>query len=218
MFGWKEEQKSIDPLFRRVYALQLVAVIGIWAGLFFIWWDAPEPLTIWRLLERSTRELRRIDPRFLAQPLLLLWLLWPSLLLSSARSLTGLLVQPVSFRWLALSLWVVSMLPLIHYYINYGGETISEHSPLKDGVIGDGFWVTGVASVALGVLLFIETLIREPEVFPVRQPLGGAVQDAEALWQGKYLACPVCGTLNEPNARVCHDCKSLLFRPDDVTR
>ncbi len=210
MFGWKSRGGAVEPVFRRVYALEAVAALAMLAGFALVWWQGHDPETAFNLFDRGSRELRHRDPRFVFQPLLVLWLMWPSLVISGVRGLTGIVVQPVSFRWLAQTMWGISVLPLVHFYLNYR-ESIPEFSPLQDGSIGTGFWITGGAVILLGGALLIESLIHEPEDWGAPPPVTLPADEAQVLWDGKYLACPVCGMLNDPQARTCASCRSLLF-------
>ena len=213
MFSWKIK-RNLDPYFRVVYALQFVAVLTTVVGLFLVWWDGGDSgaLTAFDLLSRSTDELQERQLTVLAHPLTVLWLLWPSLVLSGLRSFTGILVAPVWYRRLALAAWVAAALAVAHFYINFGDE-LAANSPLKDGTIQAGFWVTGSATAFLGLLILVEGAIRpQDDPWMVQEPVNGSpVEDAERLWRGEYLTCPHCGMLNEPGARSCYNCHNLLF-------
>jgi hypothetical protein len=213
VFSWKvRDESKLVPIFRTVHFFQLVAVFTIIAGLFLVWWKSDPMLTAFDLLGKSIARLKDRDVSGAVNPLLVLWLLWPVIVVALLRAITGLMVAPVSYGKLALLLWGVAMLALAHYFITYG-DSPPENSPLGAGAIGAGFWLTGLAVVILGALLSLETRIKLPErpwaqQGPVR---GGPVDDAERLWRGDYQTCPHCGMLNEPGARTCYNCQNLLF-------
>ncbi len=214
MFNWRKRDYNLDHYFRAVYIMQYIAVWAVLAGFFLIWWDAEEPRTLLHLLKRSLDLVRNRDPHVIGQPLVVLWLLWPVFFVEVLRGFTGLLVQPVAYRRLALVAWGAAALALAHFYINFGGE-LARNSPLKDGTIGDGFWLTTSSVVILGLLIWVEFMIREPDPLMMRQrPASGAVDDAQRLWEGDYQTCPHCGMINEPEARACYNCRNLLFRFD----
>lgn len=213
MFSWKV-RRNLDPYFRAVYALQLVAVMAVVAGMFLAWWGGThgDHLTAFDILDRSTAELRRRKPTGIAQPLVVLWLLWPFVIVAGLRSFTGMLVTPVWYRRLALAAWLPAVLALAHFYINFG-DKLAADSPLKDGHIQIGFWLTGSSIVILGLLVLVEGMIKaRDDTWAAQGPTPGApVEDAERLWRGDYQACPYCGMLNEPQARTCVNCHNLLF-------
>ncbi len=211
MFEFKVK-RNLDPYFRAVYIMQLIAVIAITAGLFLVWWDGHmSTLTALDILDQSTVELRARNPRVIGQPLMVLWALLPCIVIGGLRAITGVLVTPVWYRRLALVAWGLALLALAHFYVNYGSE-LDEHSPLKEGSIGIGFWLTTSSTVILGLLILAEYVIREPDrTWMVQGPSGGPVQDAERLWRGEYLTCPHCGMLNDLDAKACYNCKNLLF-------
>lgn len=211
MFEWKKRDHNLDPVFRTAYIMQFITVWAVLAGFCLPWWNGDDPQTVFHLLNRSLSKLTNRDPSIIGQPLVVLWLLWPVWIVSLLRAATGLLVQPVAYRKLAAIAWVAAMLPLAHFYINFGDD-LSANSPLKDGTIGDGFWLTSLSVVILGLLILVEFVIREPDPIMARQkPPSGAVGEAERLWEGDYQTCPHCGMLNEPGARSCYNCKNLLF-------
>jgi hypothetical protein len=205
-------KRNLDPYFRAVYIMQLIAVIAMFAGMFLIWWQGVDSLNAFDLYDRSTAELRDRSPHVLGQPLVVLWFLWPCVVICGLRGFTGVLVTPVAFRTLALLAWFVSLLALGHFYINFGDD-LAPASPLKDGQIHAGFWLTASSTVILGLLLVVETLIRvrEEDPFLPQQGPTAPVDDAERLWRGEYQTCPYCGMLNEPAAKACYNCHNLLF-------
>lgn len=213
MFSWRT-RFNLDPYFRAVYVMQFIAVGAVVAGLFLTWWGggASPSLTALNLLDRSLAVLRAQSLRGIAQPLVVLWLLVPSIAISGLRSFTGLLVTPVTYRRLALAAVGVSVLALAHFLINYGGE-LAPDSPLKDGRIQAGFWLTGSSTVLLGLLILAEGAIKPPDrTWAAQGPIpAGPVDDAGRLWRGEYLTCPHCGMLNEPGARACFNCHNVLF-------
>jgi len=215
VFSWRDEdQPRLDPYFRVVYAMQFVAVIAIVAGLLLTWWTGREQaMSGFDLLGMTTDDLEQRSPHVLAQPLVVLWALWPVVVVSGLRGFTGMLVTPVSYRGLALVMWGFSLLALGHFYINFG-EDLPERSPLIDGHVSEGFWLTASSCAILGLLILTEYLIRPPYRDPFKSSRvkpSEAVDDAERLWQGQYMTCPYCGMLNEPGARACYNCKNLLF-------
>ena len=215
MFSWKQKS-DLDPYFRIVYALQLAAVVATFAGMFLIWWEGIERMTALDLLGRTTDEIERRSPQLLGQPLMVLWLLWPSVVVSGLRSFTGILVTPVSCRRLALAAWLAAMAAIIHFYISLGEDAAA--SPLREGEIRPGFWLTGSATVLLGLLLLVEGLIKPREAFFRMDEPAQPVSDAESLWRGDYLTCPYCGMLNHPQAKTCYNCRNLLFNFRDGDR
>jgi hypothetical protein len=217
VFSWRVKA-NLDPYYRAVYILQLIAVITVVSGLFLVWWDGVETFTAWHLLDRSLDEIRERSVTVLGQPLVVLWLLWPSVVVSALRSCTGVLVTPVAFRRLALVTWGVSVLVLAHFYVNFGDD-IPARSPLRNGEIQIGFWLTGSSTVILGLLILVEGLIKPKEpIFSVREEVTGPVNDPDRLWRGDYMTCPFCGMLNEPSARSCYNCNNLLFNFSDEER
>ena len=89
---------------------------------------------------------------------------------------------------------------------------MDEHSPLKDGVIDSGFWLTGSSTALLGGLIIAEGLIKpQDDPFAGQPPSSGPVDDAARIWEGDYQTCPFCGMLNDPQARKCYNCNNLLF-------
>ncbi|MBN1565216.1 MAG: hypothetical protein JXA10_15330 [Anaerolineae bacterium] len=215
MFDWRNRDHNLDPYFRAVYIVQFIAAWAVLAGFFLIWWNpdhpASDPQTLFHLLDRSLDMLADRDPHLIGQPLIVLWLLWPDLFAGLLRGFTGILVQPVEFRILAAVAWIAAMLTLGHFYINFG-EELAEKSPLKNGSIGAGFWLTASSVTVLGLLILTEFIIRKPDPTIFRQkPPSGAVDDAQRLWEGDYQTCPHCGMINEPDARACYNCRNLLF-------
>jgi hypothetical protein len=211
VFDWRKRDHNLDPYFRVVYIMQFIAAWAILAGFFLTWWEGDDPQTVFNLLQRSIDLLVDRDPHLIGQPLVVLWLLWPVFFAGMLRAFTGILVQPVSYRTLALVAWIAAMLVLGHFYINFGDE-LADNSPLKNGSIGDGFWLTASSVTILGLLILTEFLIREPDPLLVRQrPPSGAVDDAQRIWEGDYQTCPHCGMINEPDARTCYNCRNLLF-------
>jgi len=213
MFNWRT-RTNLDPYFRAVYAMQFVAALAAAAGLFLRWWDGPtiDALTAFNLLDRSLRQFRDRDPAVITQPLGVLWLLGPAILAGALRGFTGLLVVPVWYRKLALVAWGVGFLSLAHFYINYGRQ-LADDSPLKDGHIQIGFWLTCSSTLLLGLLILTEWLIRpQSDTWAAQGPVEGKpVNDAERLWRGEYLTCPHCGMLHELGARSCFNCHNVLF-------
>jgi len=205
-------RRNLDPYFRAVYIMQCIAVLAMVAGLFLVWWNGSESgLTALDILNQSTKELRARHPSVIGQPLMVLWALLPCILVGGLRAITGVMVTPVWYRRLALVAWVLALLALAHFYINYGNE-LYKHSPLKDGEIGIGFWLTTSSTVIVGLLILSEYVIREPDrTWIVQGPAEGPVHDAERLWRGEYITCPHCGMLNELDAKACYNCKNLLF-------
>lgn len=215
VFSRKQNQR-LGRRFQLVYILQLCAVVATFIGMFLIWWEGVDRLTALDLLGRTTGDIERRSPQILGQPLIVLWLLWPSVVVSGLRSFTGILVAPVSYRWLAMIAWLAAMGAVAHFYISFGGEGAS--SPLDDGHIQPGFWLTALATAALGVLLVVEGLIKPREVFRGQDDRAPAEVDAESLWRGEYITCPTCGALNRPNAKKCYNCRILLFDFHDEIR
>jgi hypothetical protein len=217
VFNWKV-RRNLDPYFRAVYAMQLIAACAVVAGLFLAWWGGGhgDHLTAFDILDRSTMELRQRKPTGIVQPLVVLWLLWPFVIVAGLRSFTGILVTPVWYRRLTLAAWVPALLALLHFYINFGDQVAAD-SPLKDGHIQIGFWLTASSVVILGLLILAEGTIKEPDdTWAAQGPTGGGpVEDAERLWRGEYQSCPYCGMLNEPQARTCVNCHNLLFNFED---
>jgi hypothetical protein len=213
VFTWKVKDESrLVPIFRTVFFLQLVAVMVIAAGLFLVWWKNGESLSALDLMHKSISRLLKRDVSGTSQPLLVLWLLCPVLIIAGLRAFTGMLVAPVSYHWLALVAWVAAVLALAHFELTFGSG-LPDNSPLEEGKIGIGYWLTGAGVLCLGLLLTVEARIKLPDIpwatqGPVR---GGPVDDAERLWQGDYQTCPHCGMLNEPGARTCYNCQNLLF-------
>lgn len=218
MFDWRTRQ-NLDPYFRVVYVMQFVAALAMVAGGFLIWWDGPhDDQRVYDLLARSMEQIRERDPAVIGQPLVVLWLLIPMWVISALRGFTGLLVTPVSYRTLALVAWVVAMLALGHFFVSYGDE-LEENSPLKDGVIDVGFWLTSSSTAILGGLIIIEGIIKpRDDLFAQQPPSSGPVEDAARIWEGDYQTCPYCGMLNDPHARKCYNCSNLLFNVSQEDR
>lgn len=211
MFDWKTTTNR-DSYFRVVYVMQGLAVIAASAGLFLAWWRGSETANAIDLMRRSLDKLIDRDPDILAEPLGVLWFIWPVLFVSAMRSFSGVLVQPVTYRRLALAAWAVAALALAHFYINFTDEDLVAGSALVEGYIQFGFWVTAVATAFLGVLILVEfPLGHQDTLFVVKEKTGGPVEDAERLWRGEYLTCPYCGMLNKPGVRKCYNCHNLLF-------
>jgi len=186
--------------------MQLIAAAAMVAGMLLVWWAGEETFRGVDLLARSLEEFKERSPHALVQPLVVLWLIGPAIVMSGLRGVTGALVTPVSYRRLALVLWLVAMLALGHYYINYE-EDIPDRSPLHDGTVQQGFWLTGSSTTLLGLLILTEWVIRPPARDPFAAPQeSGPVEDADRLWRGEYVTCPYCGMLNEPGARSCYNC------------
>jgi hypothetical protein len=213
VFSWKVKP-NLDPYWRAVYIMQAIGALAVFGGLFLVWWHGPEieHLTAFNLLSRSLDDLRDRNPKIVAQPLVVLWLLWPNILISAVRGITGIVVAPVWYRKLALAAWAAAMGALIHFYLNYGNQLAAD-SPLKEGRIGVGFWLTASSTVILGLLILAESVIREPDLswMPPPPSSKGPVSDAERLWRGEYITCPHCGTLNELGSKTCYNCRNLLF-------
>ncbi len=210
----REAETNLDPYFRIVYLLEVIAVLATVGGMLLAWWEGQQTFTLFGLLNRSIDELRTRSPHVLAQPLIVLWLVLPSVLVSGLRSITGVLVVPVSYRWLALAVCGVALIALAHFYINFG-EDIPDHSPLKDGTIRAGFWLTTSSTAILALLILSEGAIKpRRDTFAASGPTT-TVDDAERIWRGEYQTCPYCGMLNEPGAKSCTNCHNLLF---DFTR
>ncbi|MBN1680291.1 MAG: hypothetical protein JW966_08355 [Anaerolineae bacterium] len=219
MFSWRV-RANVDPYFRAVYILEFITVLAMLAGMPLAWWESTDSYNVFNLLDVSADQLRNRDPGLLGQPLIVLWLLWPCIFVSGLRSFTGLLVQPVAFRTLALVAWGVALLVLAHFYVNFGDEAASQStlSPLRDGDIRAGFWLTISLTALLGLLILLENIIRAPvDPFAGQPKASGPVSDAEKLWRGDYVTCPHCGMLNQPEARSCYNCRNLIFDfgPDD---
>jgi hypothetical protein len=213
VFSWKvRDESKLVPIFRTVHFLQFVAVITITAGLFLVWWKSDPALTAFDLFGRGITRLKNRNVSGAINPLLVLWLLWPLIVVSLLRAITGLMVAPVSYRWLALLLWGAAVLALAHFFVTYN-DRLPENAPLDAGAIGTGFWLTAMSIVILGPLVALESRIRLPDRPWEQQSTvrGGPVDDAERLWRGDYQTCPHCGTLNEPGARSCYNCQNLLF-------
>jgi len=215
VFSWKTK-RNLDPYFRVLYGMQMIAVLATIAGLGLVWWDgaAIEPQTAFDLLGRSVALIRERDPAVIGQPLVVLWFLMPLLVVAGVRAMIGLAVVPVSFRSLALVAWVLALLVLVHFHVNYGDD-VPPDAPLKEGAIQPGFWLTGSSAVILGLLTLSEFIIREPDTAWASNQ--GPVDDAERLWRGEYRACPHCGMFNDPQAKTCYNCRGLLFHFDDVS-
>jgi len=207
---------NLSLYFQAVYALQLAAVVGMFAGMFLIWWEGLDRLTALDLLGQTTGTIAQRSPQILGQPLLVLWLVWPSIVVSGLRSFTGLLVAPVSFRWLAVAAWVAALGAIVHFYISFGGDAGA--SPLHEGEIRPGFWLTALATIALGGLLAVESRLKPRAAIPGVDDRRQPVTDAESLWRGDYLPCPYCGTLNRRRAKTCCGCGILLFDFEDGDR
>jgi hypothetical protein len=214
VFNWRDETDTRRPYFRAVYLMQLIAVGVMVTGLFLVWWSGANSQTLFDLLNHSLSKLRARKPSVIADPFALLWLLWPLMIVAGLRGFTGILVSPVSYRRLALLLWVPAMMALAHFYVNFGDD-LPDNSPLKIGAIGLGFWLTGSSAVILGLLMLLEGAIKPPDrSYLPRGVPHGAVDDAERLRKGDYQTCPHCGMLNEPDARTCYHCRNLLFSFD----
>jgi hypothetical protein len=213
VFSWKvKDERRLVPIFRTVFVLQLAAVITIIAGLFLVWWDGDESLSALDLLNKGISRLLERNVTGASQPLLVLWLLCPVVIIAGLRAITGILVAPVSYYWLAMVAWGAALAALAHFWITFGGD-LPDNSPLEEGAIGTGYWLTSAAVFILGLLLTVEARIKLPDnpwatQGPVR---GGPVDDAERLWHGDYQTCPHCGMLNEPGSRTCYNCQNLLF-------
>jgi len=213
VFSWKiKDERNLLPYFRVVHFLQLVAVGAMVTGLFLVWWKDGDSLSGFRLLDKSITRLLNRDVAGMGHPLLILWLLWPVVIVTGLRAAIGLMVPPVSFGWLGLVMWVLAALALVHFYVTFGDD-LPDYSPLDDGSIRVGYCLTVMAVGLLGALLLIETRIRQPEDPWASQGVvrGGPVDDARRLWEGAYQTCPHCGMLNEPGARTCFNCQNLLF-------
>ena len=212
MFSWRTKI-NLDPFFRAAYVMQFIAAAAMLAGLFLPWWEGEVAHNAFDLLNRSFSKLRERDPVVIGEPLVVLWLLWPLLVVSLLRGFTGFLVVPVAFRWLALVAWIPALLALAHFYINFG-DSDAAREVLAGGTIQPGFWLTCSSTVLLGLLILTEFLIKpaEDEFLAQRTQHEGPVNDPHRLWQGDYVTCPHCGMLNEPLARRCYNCKNLLFR------
>lgn len=219
MFTRDFDQPDVDPYFRALYLLQFVAALAITAGMALTWWSGMRDYSAFDLLGRSINRFKEDRLFAVFQPLLLLWLLWPLVLISLLRGITGILVTPVSYRVLALVLWVVALLVLAHFYINFGDEDLSDQAPLKNGVLAVGFWLTSTSTTLLGLLILAEMVIKPQDVDRFA-PHGPAtmVDDAERIWRGDYQSCPYCGTLNEPGAKTCYSCHNLLFSITDDSK
>ncbi len=217
MFSWKT-RISQDPIYyRAVYIMQAIAVLAVIAGLFLPWWSGDEPANAFDLMRRSLDKVLDRNPAIIIEPLGVLWLLWPALIICGMRAFTGVQVQPVTYHRLALVAWLAAMLALAHFYINFGDKDLSIHSPLQAGAIDDGFWLTGSSTAILGLLMLAEWLLDqgEPDAFTTAPGRAGPVDDAERLWRGEYLTCPYCGMLNEPGSKKCYNCGNLLFDFED---
>lgn len=211
MFSYKVKQNR-DPYYRVAYALEFITVIMAVIGLALVWWQGGDSYNAFGLLSRSTDELEARSPNALGQPLIVLWLIWPSILISGIRSFTGILVTPVSYRVAALIACVIALGALAHFYINFGGSEMPERSPLEAGSLQTGFWVTAAPMLLLGLLILSESLLKpRRDPFIIQQSPTAPVTDAEKLWRGDYTSCPYCGTLNEPAAKSCYNCHNLLF-------
>ena len=215
MFSRKQKD-DLSLHFQAVYALQLAAVVAMFAGMFLIWWEGIDRLTALDLLGQTADAIEDRSPHVLGQPLIVLWLVWPSVIVSGLRSFTGILVAPVSYRWLALAAWVAAMGAVVHFYISFGGDAVA--SPLREGRIQPGFWLTALATALLGGLLVVEGLIKPREAVPGAEDVTQPVTDAESLWRGDYLTCPYCGALNKRQAKTCYNCRILLFDFRDEDR
>jgi hypothetical protein len=213
VFSWKvKDESKLVPIFRTVFLLQLAAAITITAGLFLVWWDSEESLSALDLLNKSIARLLERNVTGASHPLLVLWLLCPIVVITMLRAITGILVAPVSYHWLAMITWGAALLALVHFWITFGGD-LPDNSPLEEGTLGGGYWLDGAAIVILGLLLTAEARIRLPDnPWATQGPVhGGPVADAERLWRGDYQTCPHCGMLNEPGSRTCYNCQNLLF-------
>jgi len=203
-----------DPYFRAVHLMQLIMVVIIIAGLIFHWWEgAAKTFSGFGLMSQGLKPLLDIDPDVLGQPLLTLWLLWPAIVIAGMRGVAGVLVTPVSFRLLSLVALLIGAGAVGHFYINFGVGTLPDASPLPQGEIQIGFWISTIATVGAILLTLVEYIIQ-PHYDPFAKPLQASptpVTDPERLWQGDYKSCPYCGTLNEPGAKACYGCHNLLF-------
>ena len=196
----------LDPYFRAVYLMQIIAVFATLAGMGLAWWRGEVDYSAYRLLNFTLMPLREGDPAVVGQPFLVLWLIVPSLVVSGLRGMTGVIVAPVTLRRLALAVWIVSVLSLVHFIINFGPPA-TDRAVLGYGTIQPGFWLTVSSTVILGMLIASEWVIRPPLPREAARPL----DDAGRIWRGEYQTCPHCGMLNEPDAKACVNCSNLLF-------
>ncbi|NLX08639.1 MAG: hypothetical protein GXY36_03200 [Chloroflexi bacterium] len=206
---------SAGRLLRVVYLLQLAAVLTMAVGMTLVWWQDTGTLTALDLLERSTRELQERSGRVIGQPLLVLWLLVPVIIVAASRSVAGLLVTPVSLWWLALATWLLALLAVSHFLIAFGGELPAE-APLLPGTIQPGYWLTALAVIALGVLLVGEVVFRPRRVdrFMTPPPKVSLVEPEPVEEESRYINCPYCGALNVHDASVCLQCQNVLVNLD----
>lgn len=206
----RENNPALDKYFRAVYGMQVVAVLSTLGGMALAWWNGAVHYSALDLLNLALSPLAARDSALTGQPLIVLWLLVPSLAVSGLRGVTGMLVTPVAYRWLALVLCGISGLVLAHFYLNTGAVAVSRDG-LDAGSLGPGFWLTGSSSVILGLLILAEWTIRPP--LSAFAPGGGPppTDDPARRWQGGYQSCPSCGVLNPPDARRCYNCRRLLF-------
>ncbi len=164
MFTAKDKKSTLDPYFRIAYFLQVVAAGAMAAGMFLTWWGGGtgDSLTGFDILSRSVDRLRGRSPLVVLEPLFMLWFAGPVIVVSLLRGMTGILVVPVWYRKVAFATWALAAFALAHFFINYG-HNLASSSPLKDGNIRPGFWLTTSSAMILGVLILTESLIREPD-------------------------------------------------------
>jgi hypothetical protein len=216
VFAWKSK-RNLDPIYRVVYTLQFAAVLVSLAGLFLAWWTGDRAWNAFNLMDHSRDKFAHREPDAIVDPLMVVWFIWPSLVVSGLRGFTGMLVAPVTYHRLALVACLLAVLVLGHFYVSFGDD-LDDNSPLAEGSIQAGFWVTGLSSLVLGLLLLTEFAIKPPkeDLFVSSRTDNGPVNDAERLWRGDFLTCPYCGMLNEPKSRRCFNCHNLLFDFEDL--
>jgi hypothetical protein len=213
MFSWKKVDDSINPRLRFLHVLQLIAVLSFFVGICLAWWRSDHTSSALNLMGRSIKVFIKRDYLSVGEPLLVLWLLWPLMVVGLLRAITGIMVAPVSYRRLALATWGAALLALGHFYINFHHGAPAD-SMLHGGTMQRGFWLAAVSASILGVLILAENVFTRPPLdrFAKQEVISsGAVEEAERLWRGDYQSCPYCGMLNEPGAKTCYNCRNLLF-------
>jgi hypothetical protein len=200
-----------ERLLKVVYMLQVVAAISMLLGLCLSWWHSgSHHYNALNLFGRSLDLLEQRSFRLMAQPLIVLWLLWPAIIAGVLRGATGIVVPLVSFWRHMVACWIIALLVLIHFHLSFGAEQREIESPLANGSIDIGYWLTASSTALLGLLVIIEGMLtpHHDQWMPQEKPQ--PVTD-DQLWSGEYKSCPYCGMLNDPKSRACYNCHNLLF-------